>query len=88
MEARNFIVGHDPIGRRPSIRAELMRLRRDPLEKLLEVIDRDRTDLLSNPRARYQQAYWFYYLSLRRFLSEMSVAARYSGNPKWVLEEP
>jgi hypothetical protein len=82
-ENEGFILGHDPIGFRPNIRAELTRVRQDPLRELLEVIG-GLNDIFSNPRTRYQEAYWFYFLSLERCLHEMSVAARYSRGPEWV----
>jgi hypothetical protein len=84
MEKSQFRMGHDPIGRRPNISAELMRLGRDPLEELLEVIDAGAPHVLSNPRSRYREAYYFYFLSLDRYLREMSVAAGYSKGPKWI----
>jgi hypothetical protein len=79
------VLGHKPIGRRPNIRLELKRLREDPLEELLDAIEDDKFPLLGSPRTRYREAYWFYYLSLDRYLHEMSVAARYSRGPHWVL---
>ncbi|MFZ0884806.1 MAG: hypothetical protein WAN14_15515 [Candidatus Acidiferrales bacterium] len=77
----DIVLGHAPIGRRANIRLELRRLRRDPLGELVEAIDGDESPLLGNPRTRYQDAYCFYYLSLDRYLHEMSVAARYSRGP-------
>ena len=84
MEKPPFILGHDPIGGRPNVRARLRHIREDPLDPLLQVIDGGKVDLLSNQRTRYREAYWFYYLSLARYLPEMSIAARHSKGPQWV----
>jgi hypothetical protein len=86
VETHPTIFGHEPIGRRPNVRRELLRLRRDPLERLLRTLDAGKRGLLSlsNERSRYEDAYWFYYLSLDRFLREMSVAARHRNGPYYV----
>jgi hypothetical protein len=83
-ERPEFVLGHDPMGGRPNIRAEIKRLRRDPLGELVERLGGHKPTVLSNPAGLYQEAYAFYFLSLYRYLREMSVAARYSRGPYWV----
>jgi hypothetical protein len=78
MEEAKFIFGNEPLGRRPNVRAELARIRRDPLQELLPVIGAEPPKLLSDDRSRYEEAFLFYYLSLHRYLRDASIAARYS----------
>ena len=78
MSEPDFIFGHKPLRRRPNVREELQRLRRDPLEKLLAVIEPTPNNFLNSKTSRYRKAYYFYYLSMDRYLHGMSVAARYS----------
>jgi hypothetical protein len=84
MNKSELVFGHDPVGRRPNVRKELLRLRRDPLEQMLSFVSPSAPSIFSNERTRYQAAYEFYYLSLARYLREMSVAARYAKGPQWV----
>lgn len=77
MNKRKFIFGSEPLGRRPNVRAELKRIRRDPLQKLLSIIRPVESTLLSDDYSRYEEAYFFYYLSLHRYLHAVSIAARY-----------
>jgi hypothetical protein len=85
MTESDWIFGHKPLGSRPNIRAELKRLRRDPLEKLLAAIEPAPVSIVSSDTTRYRNAYYFYYLSMDRYLHEMSVAARYTiGGLKYV----
>jgi hypothetical protein len=82
-EPPDFLQGHEPLGRRPNIRKELRRIRDDPLHGLLLALGHDGPQILSNEFSRYEDAYWFYYLSMERFLNAMSIAARYSRGPYW-----
>ena len=83
-EKSEFLLGHEPIGRRPNVARELERIRKDPLESLLKELAHDDAHIVSNDFTRYQEAYWFYSLSLDRYLSEMSIAARFSRGPTGV----
>ena len=74
----DFVLGHEPLGRRPNIRSELARVRHDPLQKLITLVSPE-PDIVSNDVSRYTEAYYFYYLSLDRYLTAMSIAARYSA---------
>ena len=82
----DFLLGHEPLNRRPNVREETKRIRRDPLQPLLAALGYDRTRVVSDNMTRYIEAYGFYYLSMERYLREMSVAARYSRGPRWVLK--
>lgn len=75
-----FISGNEPLGRRPNVRAELARIRRDPLQKLLSVMKPIESTPLSDDYSRYEEAYFLYYLSLYRYLHAASIAARYSND--------
>jgi hypothetical protein len=83
MGQQQFILGNEPLGCRPNVRSELARLRQEPLHELLAAIDSGTPTIESNDQSRYQEAYWFYYLSLDRYLHGVSVAARYSKGPRW-----
>ena len=80
----DFIFGHERPDRRPNIRKELSRIRMDPLYPLLEAFGYDGIHVVSDDLTRYVEGYWFYYLSMERYLPEMSIAARYSRGPAWV----
>ena len=80
----NFIFGNEPLGRRPNVRAELARIRRDPLQELLAVVGSGEPKLLSDDQSSYEEAFRFYYLSLYRYLHGVSVNARYEKGPRWV----
>jgi len=84
MTKSDFMLGHEPLEQRPNIRKELARIRMDPLNPLLKALGYERTNIVSNDFSRYVDAYWFYYLSMDRYLREMSIAARYSRGPYWV----
>jgi len=58
-------------------------MRKDPLHQLLLALGHDGPQILSNDSSRYEDAYRFYYLSMERFLTGMSIAARYSRGPYW-----
>ncbi|MHC4398192.1 MAG: hypothetical protein ACYTG0_00775 [Planctomycetota bacterium] len=79
-----FLLGHEPLGRRANVRKELARIKKDPLQPLLAALGHDGIHVFTDDLTRYVQAYWFYYLSMDRYLCEMSVAARYSRGPAWV----
>jgi hypothetical protein len=82
-DSSQFLFGNEPIGRRPNLRREIARVNLDPLCELFEAIDGTDQQLLSNPRSRYREAYNLYRLSVCQYLSEMSVAGRYSMGPYW-----
>jgi hypothetical protein len=84
MSKPDFLLGHEPVGGRINVRRELRRIRADPMLPLLDLIGTEKFAILSSDKSRYEEAYWFYYLSLDRYLHEMSVAARYSKGPYWV----
>jgi len=84
MDRPDFVLGHEPIGRRINVNQELRRIRRDPLDSLLAKLDQEKVKILSDDFSRYREAYWFYYLSFSRYLPAMSAAARYSRGPYWV----
>ena len=84
MEKIDYLLGHEPIKKRPNIRKELARIRENPLEKLLLLLGYDGAHIISNDFTRYVDAYWFYYLSMDRYLREMSIATRYSKGPYYV----
>jgi hypothetical protein len=82
-ERPEFVFGHDPVGGRPNIRSEIERLKREPLSDLIRALGGHEPKLLSCATSLYQEAYEFYFLSLHRYLSEMSIAARHSRGPRW-----
>jgi hypothetical protein len=87
MEESEWILGHKPVERRLNIGKELKRFRHDPLDQFIRVFDQ-RSDFhfMQNEFTRYREAYYFYYLSLKRFLPEMSIAVRWRNGPYFVLK--
>jgi len=80
MALNHIFHGHESIGKRPNIAHELRRIQKDPMEPFLITIDND--DIYSSDVSRYRESYYFYYLSMRRFLQNMSVTARYNSGPR------
>jgi len=76
MTASEFLAGHDPIGRRPNIKQEITRIRRDPLESFVLALD-EAPGLFSSDISRYYEAYSCYVLAMQRFLENMSITARH-----------
>lgn len=79
MATSEFLLGHEPVGHRPSIRRELSRIRRDPLESFLVTLD-EAPDLFSSDVSRYHEAYSYYALAMQRFLENMSITARHMNS--------
>lgn len=80
----DFISGHESIGKRVNIRKELARIRLDPLQPLLKALGVDESVVLSTDISRYQEAYWFYFLAMTRYLQNMSVTVRFQQGAYWV----
>jgi hypothetical protein len=78
----DFMLGHMPVGKRPNVRNELKRIRINPLLPLLEKLGYDGVHFTSDDLNRYVEAYQYYYLSMDRYLTEMSVAASYRRQVK------
>ncbi|TWI43002.1 hypothetical protein IP92_05336 [Pseudoduganella flava] len=76
----NFPLGHRPLGKRPNVRKEVARIRRNPLEPWFERLGHDSDPILSTHISRYRDAYQLYFLSTRRFLTNTSVVARYMSS--------
>src|SRR5215213_4157536 len=80
MTKPDWILGNSPIEKRLNIAAELKRLAINPL---LPLLIRIRTDhkpgsfFFSDEISRYADAYYFYYLSLERFLPALGYAVRW-----------
>lgn len=72
-----FPLGHRPMGKRPNVRKEIARLKRDPLDPFLSQLGEEHSPILSSDISRYRDAYTLYFLAMRRFLENMSVVARY-----------
>lgn len=75
-----FPLGHRPMGKRPNVRNEIARIKRDPLEPYFSQLGEDSEPILSSTISRYQDAYNLYFLALRRFFQNMSVVARYMNS--------
>ncbi len=78
MYKSDWLLGHKPIDRRLNVKKELKRLSRDPLEPLLQAMGKiPDFVILQDEFSRYREMYYFYYLSLDRFLHENSIAVRW-----------
>ena len=72
-----FPEGHKAVGKRPNIRRELARVKRDPMQPFFTHIGEDINPFVSSDISRYCDAYHMYFLAARRFMTSMSVVARY-----------
>jgi hypothetical protein len=85
MDNSEWLLGHQPLESKLNVRAELKRLRQDPIEPLIQALGKEPGYLiLQDEFSRYLEAYYFYYLSLDRFFHEMSVAVRWGKGPHLV----
>jgi hypothetical protein len=82
-QVNDRVLGHSPIGSRPNIRNEVRRIYADPLARFLTLAGHDSPTFVSSDCSRYADAYRFYALSMERYLTAMSVAARYSRRLHW-----
>ena len=82
MPPDDSIKGLPPLPERINIHDELKRLSNDPLSPLIRKLKgEDHFRFYSDELTRYQDAYWFFYLSLERFLPEMGYATRWMKGP-------
>lgn len=79
-----FVLGHDIPPKRFNVRKEIRRIRHDPLRPFLVTLDSNSSSLFTNEFSMYEEAYRFYFLSLSRFLKEMSIASRWSRGPYYI----
>jgi len=87
MPKPDWIKGNNPIEKRINIAAELKRLASDPLSPLLVKIRKEYKPgsfLFSDDISRYSDAYYFYYLSLERFLPPLGYAVRWEKGLRYI----
>jgi hypothetical protein len=72
-----FPLGHRSVGKRPNVRKEIARVKRDPIKPLFEHIGEELNPYISSEASRYFDAYNLYYLAVRRFMTSMSIMTRY-----------
>lgn len=72
-----FLEGHKAVGKRPNIRRELARVKRDPMQPFFAHIGEAVNPFVSSDISRYCDAYGMYFLAARRFMTSMSVVTRY-----------
>ncbi len=79
MPREDWIAGHTKEPGRLNVRKTLKRYRRDPMVPLFVVLGERPYgyQIMESEGSRYAEAYEFYYLSLDRFLPELSLAMRY-----------
>lgn len=71
---------HRSLGKRPNVRKEVSQVKQDPLEPWFNAMEFDLDSVISTDVSRYRDAYKLYYLSVRRFLKNMSIVARYMSS--------
>jgi hypothetical protein len=83
-----FPLGHEPLPHRLNIRKELRHLRADPMAPLISELGGDRrfARVFQDTISRYEETYELYYLSLKRFLPEQSLAGRWQRGPYYKLK--
>ena len=79
----DFFQGYAGLKKRINVRTELRRCRKDPLQPYIAEAGEDKIKVFRDDFVRYQTAYDLYYLSLERYLCEMSVAVQYHSGPYW-----
>ena len=80
----NWIHGNEPVEERLNIAREIKLFQKDPATPFLEKLNRQNVNVFQiDEVSRYQLAYLNYYLSLERYISEMSVARRWSFSTKY-----
>lgn len=85
MNNEKWFRGYKALGKRLNISLELKKFRKDPMESFLGFLGKEQEfTLFANDIYRYREAHYFFYLSLTRFLPEMSIAVRWSNGPYWV----
>jgi hypothetical protein len=80
-ESEQFIFGHKQSTGRKNIQKRLREISADPMTPLVRILQPKADPLLSDDISAYRHAYQNYYLSMARFLPEMSLARRYSDGP-------
>lgn len=80
-----WVLGHEPLTKRINVRNELRRYSKDPMRAFLDRIEPERFTLVQSAAVRYEESYHCFYLALRRYLPEMSLAIRWSNGPRWAL---
>ncbi len=87
MDKKEWFKGYEGLEKRLNIRNELAKFRKDPLESFLSCFDRkDKYSFFVDEIYRYRESYRFFYLSLERFLPEMSIGIRWRNGPYYVLK--
>jgi len=86
MKDEKWFLGYKGIKKRLNVIKELKKFREDPIVALLNHLEKGKKiDIYADDIYRYCEAYYFFYLSLSRFLPEMSIAVRWSNGPYYVL---
>lgn len=87
MDKKKWFTGYEALEKRLNIRNELAKFKKDPLESFLNLFNsEDRYFPFADEIYRYKEAYRFFYLSLERFLPEMSIGIRWRNGPYYALK--
>jgi len=73
---------HLPVKKRLNVRREVARIRRDPLQPILDTLLPERQT--GGTRERYEEAYYLYSRAMERMLEQVSTVVRYSKGPYYV----
>jgi hypothetical protein len=88
VEKDEYIKGHQPIRKRINVQNELKRYRDDPMYPLIEKLEGyHKLKILEDDISMYQNTYYWFYLSLERFLPAMSLSVRWFKGPYGALRE-
>jgi hypothetical protein len=85
---QRFPRGHTALEARLNYRKELRRLRNDPVAPLIGVFGGDRrfARIFQDTSSRYEETFDCYFLSLKRFFPEQSLAGRWRRGPYFKLK--
>jgi hypothetical protein len=81
MNNKKWFHGYQGLEKRLNIRLELKKFQKDPMSPFIRLLGKERFSFFADDVYRYFETYYFFYLSLTRFLPEMSIALRWRNGP-------
>jgi len=85
MNNKKHFQGYEALKKRLNISLELKKFRKDPMKPFFKLLDKEQEfTIFVDDIYRYREAYHFFYLSLTRFLTEMSITVRWNNGPCYV----
>lgn len=83
MQDELFVDGNASVAEPFELKKEIALFKDDPMDPFIKVISPN-VEMLSNDASRYKEAYLFYFLSLKRYFTDMYYAKIWDQKLKWV----